>query len=1255
MKKTLKKALSSRAFLKSILPLLMVLLVVPFINSNVATAHADNDHHTPPPPQTGSITICKVIEDANGNIINGSQFPGITFVVPGTSPVKNATFTTPTSFNGAAFSGSNAQNAQCVTQSGLALDTAHGGNTTYHYLQETISSSTGWLAPLYSDNHPHDDSNLSSFGNSHADGSLVISPSHPDATLIVLNQRSALDLCFSTSTQLNSSDDEGHDDDSNHNAPAVICPAKLTVVKTVINDNGGTKQVSDFPLFVGTTSVSSTIQKTFTAGTYAVTETASAGYAATFGGDCDATGHVTLHGSDVKTCTITNNDIQPQIIVTKVVDNTGGGTKQVSDFPLFVGTTSVTSGHAAGINAGSYYVHENGNDDHAYIATFSGDCADGLVTLGIGQVKYCTMTNTFVPPVAPACLPTDIVSDVTNMVDGTNATATTLTFIHPAWTATFPNDPTNLSSWIWNLDPVDQTQNNETHTFDKTFTVNGNVASATLDIAADNFYVVRVNGTQVGSETVNGNSFDVNNEGHYDVASLLHPGTNTISVDVTNLGVPGSDPTSNPAGLRYDLHIVTDCSGSVAQQIKVHIYKFLTNASGTDPVQATADNANGYLFPMVSTWKTANLNGGVSTSGNYELGDNYGGAPVQYEADTSPMAQPSDYTTSEVTGGTSKVLPIGSEVCTPGDYQLLGYGSGNDLAGALTSGVTSTPIAFTGITTDKTIVVYNMPCPPAPPAPQFQVKIFKFINGIQASAATANSASFPMITTYSAANIGSGTDVPFSIGPVGFNATSAYEADTSFMSAPANYTASEITGGESNVLPEGATCTPGAFRLDGYKSGDDVASALAGDLSPTAPQFTGITSGKVILVMNEICPSTNDFSITKTVDNTAPIGGANVTYTLTVTNSGPADATGVLVNDELPDGLTFVSSVAPEGTSYSSSTGVWTIGTLPADSSVVLTITANVDAADEIGTVITNTANVDESYGITDTNSSNDSASAKITVTSNNIAPPGGGDTPIGGGGSQSAEVAITKSVSNTTPAYGSNVTYTITVSALGPYISLGVTAKDLLPAGLSFVSANAQTGSYASSTGIWTIGTMFQNTSTTLTIVAKVTGASGTKIANLATVSESSSVVDPLSGNDTSTATITVGGEVLGASTSSTSTSGYVLGASTTAMCSDLYLPLNAYMGYGRKNNSAYVTLLQKFLNNILHLNLTVNGTFDKPTFAAVKLFQKTYGKDVLAPWVPYGLSNNLPPTGYVYKTTLRWIDLLNCEGLNIPIPQLP
>jgi hypothetical protein len=83
----------------------------------------------------------------------------------------------------------------------------------------------------------------------------------------------------------------------------------LTVVKQVINDNGGTAIVSDFILRVDGTQVTSGVANSYSVGTHVVSEDdPGAGYSSNIGGACAANGTVTLNPGDVKTCTIVNDD-----------------------------------------------------------------------------------------------------------------------------------------------------------------------------------------------------------------------------------------------------------------------------------------------------------------------------------------------------------------------------------------------------------------------------------------------------------------------------------------------------------------------------------------------------------------------------------------------------------------------------------------------------------------------------------------------------------------------------------------------------------------------------------------------------------------------------------------------------------------------------------------------------------------------------------------------------------------------------------
>ncbi len=88
------------------------------------------------------------------------------------------------------------------------------------------------------------------------------------------------------------------------------------------------------------------------------------------------------------------------------------------------------------------------------------------------------------------------------------------------------------------------------------------------------------------------------------------------------------------------------------------------------------------------------------------------------------------------------------------------------------------------------------------------------------------------------------------------------------------------------------------------------------------------------------------------------------------------------------------------------------------------------------------------------------------------------------------ADLSLTKTVDNNAPNVGENVTYTLTVTNNGPDGTNNIQVRDILPAELDFVSSTASQGSYASGSGLWTVGTIANGGSATLDIVVSANTA---------------------------------------------------------------------------------------------------------------------------------------------------------------------
>ena len=124
--------------------------------------------------------------------------------------------------------------------------------------------------------------------------------------------------------------------------------------------------------------------------------------------------------------------------------------------------------------------------------------------------------------------------------------------------------------------------------------------------------------------------------------------------------------------------------------------------------------------------------------------------------------------------------------------------------------------------------------------------------------------------------------------------------------------------------------------------------------------------------------SSADLSITK-ADSPDPVTiGSDVTYTLTITNNGAALAESVIVMDNLPSSVTFVSCSSTGGGVCGGSGSNRTVQftALASGGSAIVTLVAAANGS--VGTIISNTATV--SSGTPDANATNNSATATTTI-----------------------------------------------------------------------------------------------------------------------------------------------------------------------------------------------------------------------------------------------------------------------------------
>ena len=242
------------------------------------------------------------------------------------------------------------------------------------------------------------------------------------------------------------------------------------------------------------------------------------------------------------------------------------------------------------------------------------------------------------------------------------------------------------------------------------------------------------------------------------------------------------------------------------------------------------------------------------------------------------------------------------------------------------------------------------------------------------------------------------------------------------------------TGAIQNVLVDllvGGTAT---FTLSATVDPAVQEGTIVNEATVTAPPDTmDPNPGNNTAIDNNTVVAEADIAVRKTVNNATPQVGQTVTFTVTATNNGPNPATGVQLSDGVPLGLTLVSATPSQGT-YTPD-GNWNIGALALNAQATLTLVVRVDEAGLIRNEATKTHG--DQF---DPDTSNNSSWVDLT------------NQPV-------ADIRVRKTADTLVLPLGTDVTFTVTVTNDGPSPATGVELTDLLPAGLTFVSAATSQG----------------------------------------------------------------------------------------------------------------------------------------------------------------------------------------------------
>ncbi len=202
------------------------------------------------------------------------------------------------------------------------------------------------------------------------------------------------------------------------------------------------------------------------------------------------------------------------------------------------------------------------------------------------------------------------------------------------------------------------------------------------------------------------------------------------------------------------------------------------------------------------------------------------------------------------------------------------------------------------------------------------------------------------------------------------------------------------------------------------------------------------------------------------MDNPTPNVSAVITYTITLTDNGPNGASGITVLDNLPAGVTFLSSNASQGRLRPEHRPLdRRRHRHPHD--------RHAEGADHhrpgtrVSTWPPNTASIQHADQF-DPNLANNSATSPVNA--------------------QQADLSLSKTVDDLRANVGRSSpspSRSATRARAPPPTSC--LATDLLPAGLTFVSDTPSQGSYDGTTGVWSVGTVGTTTPQTLLIQARV------------------------------------------------------------------------------------------------------------------------------------------------------------------------
>ena len=338
----------------------------------------------------------------------------------------------------------------------------------------------------------------------------------------------------------------------------------------------------------------------------------------------------------------------------------------------------------------------------------------------------------------------------------------------------------------------------------------------------------------------------------------------------------------------------------------------------------------------------------------------------------------------------------------------------------------------------------------------------------------------------------------------------------------------QAPGPDGSAVTLTATCDPGTGLLSGGAAADNAGdftnpqqgvhlrgsypSDPAGHPVANGAAAPASWSGVVQIGGQDTTAGVHDFALCATAE-TAPSADVSVTatgtdpsaaggtliYTVTVADAGPNAATGVIVSDPLPAGVTFRSGA---GCGLVGTTVSCLVGQVGRGATATATIVVTPGAAGPLSNSFSVSANE------TDPNPANNSAA--LTT---NVVPA-----------SAAADLSVMNVAPHGVPS-GSPLTYGVTVTNSGPVAATGVVLTDALDPLVTFNSVSSSQGSCAQASGKVTcaIGPLAGGASVPVTVTMTAPPQVNETIVT-STASVSGDQADPNPFNNTASAGTIVG-----------------------------------------------------------------------------------------------------------------------------------